>query len=376
MPRQLEIISPYAPHAETLWRDLERTARPTFFLTWAWVENWLAMLPRDEAPGLAVIREAGKITGAFFLGRRTLIRHRVLPSRAVFLNATGIPSRDEITIEHNGVLGRGCTLAELVELLPDGWDELFMPAVDRDAFRDLDVPRGYRVRPVDARPSPFVDLDQVRAAGDYLKLVSSNTRSQIRRAQRRVGACELEIAASLDDALAIYDELVALHTASWRARDQPGVFADPWFDRFHRRLIAQRFAHGEIQLVRLRSSSGTIGCLYNFVDGDRVLFYQSGLAMFDDPVIKAGMLCHAAAIARCAAGDLRIYDLLGGASRYKASLATGATELAWLCVQRTRLRFAIEDRMRDWSHVAARLRKQASDRIALIRSRRSSSGTA
>ena len=142
MPRQLEIISPYAAHAETLWRDLERTARPTYFLTWGWVENWLAMLPRDEAPGLAVIRDAGKISGAFFLGRRTLWRHRVLPSRAVFFNATGVPSRDELCIEHNGVLGRGCTLAELIELLPDDWDELFLPGVDREAFREVDLPRG------------------------------------------------------------------------------------------------------------------------------------------------------------------------------------------------------------------------------------------
>ena len=65
MPRQLEIIAPHAPRAEAIWRDLERTACPAYFLTWGWVENWLAMLPRSEAPGLAVIRDAGEITGAF-----------------------------------------------------------------------------------------------------------------------------------------------------------------------------------------------------------------------------------------------------------------------------------------------------------------------
>ncbi len=359
MPRQLEIIDPYAPRVETIWRDLERTARPAYFLTWGWVENWLAMLPRGEAPSLAVIRDGGDIAGAFFLGRRTLVRHRVLPSRAAFVNATGVPNRDELCIEHNGILGRGCTLATLIELLSDDWDELFLPGVARETFRELDVPRGYRVRVARTSPSPFVDLEQVRATGDYLALVSANTRAQIRRARRRMGACELEVAASLDDALAIYDELVALHTASWRARGEPGVFADPWFDRFHRRLIQQRFAHGEIQLARLRSGSATIGCLYNLVASGRVLFYQSGLATFDDPVIKPGMLCHAAAIAHCAADGHGVYDLLGGTARYKSSLATSATELAWLCVQRTRLRFAIEDRVRALSHAFARMRKES-----------------
>ncbi|HWO25704.1 MAG TPA: GNAT family N-acetyltransferase [Kofleriaceae bacterium] len=371
---QLEIMDPYAARAETLWRDLERDARPAYFLTWGWIENWLAVLPREDAPALAVIHRGGEIAGACFLGRRTVLRHHVLPSRAVFVNATGVERQDELCIEHNGLLGAGCSLGELIELLPGDWDELFLPAVDLDAFRDagreagreapreaprdagreLRVPAGYRARITRTCPAPFVDLARVRAAGDYLAVVSANTRAQIRRARRRLGACELEVAAALPDALAIYDELIALHTACWRARGQPGAFADPWFARFHRRLIERRFAHGEIQLVRLRAADGaTVGCLYNLIAGGRVLFYQSGLAAFDDPAVKPGLVCHAAAIARCAADGHAVYDLLGGAGRYKAQLATGATELAWLCVQRARLRFAIEDRVRDLKQAMA-----------------------
>ncbi len=353
MVRQLQFVDPYDERAEEIWRALERTARPAYFLTWGWIENWLAMLPRDEAPALAVLREAGEVTGAFFLGRRRLLRHHVLPSRAAFVNATGVPSRDELCMEHNAVLGRRCSLASLIELMPDDWDELFLPGVDRETFRDLEVPPGYRVRVTGTCPSPYVDLVRVRAARDYLALVSANTRSQVRRAARRAGPCELEVAASLDEALAIYGEMVALHAAGWRARGQPGAFADPWFDRFHRRLIEHRFAHGEIQLARLRGEAGTLGCLYNLVAGGRVLFYQSGLARFDDPVIKPGLLCHAAAIEHSADAGHDVYDLLGGKGRYKAQLATGATELAWLCVQRARLRFAIEDRVRIWKHTFA-----------------------
>jgi CelD/BcsL family acetyltransferase involved in cellulose biosynthesis len=350
---QLELVDPYDVRAETIWRDLERTSRPAYFLTWGWIENWLAMLPRGEVPALAVIRDGDEIAGAFFLGRRMLLRHHVLPSRAVFVNATGVARHDELWIEHNQILGRGCTLGRLIDLLPDDWDELFLPGADRDALGALDVPGGCRVRIVRETPSPFVDLARVRQAGDYLAVVSANTRSQIRRARRRVGACELEVAASVAEALACYGELVALHTECWRARGEPGVFADPWFERFHRRLIERRFAHGEIQLVRLRAGARTIGCLYNLVANGRVLFYQSGLAAFDDPVVKPGHLCHAAAIARCADEGHAVYDFLGGRDRYKASLATGATELVWLCVQRDRLRFAIEDRMRDLKHAVS-----------------------
>jgi CelD/BcsL family acetyltransferase involved in cellulose biosynthesis len=352
---QLEIVDPYAARAEAIWRDLERAARPAYFLTWGWIENWLAMLPREDAPALAVIHRGGEIAGACFLGRRTVLRHHVLPSRALFVNATGVEHQDELCIEHNGLLGPGCSLGELIELLPDDWDELFLPAVDLDAFRELRVPDGYRARIARTCPAPFVDLARVRAAGDYLAVVSANTRAQIRRARRRLGACELEVAAALPDALALYDELIALHTACWRARGQPGAFADPWFERFHRRLIEQRFAHGEIMLARLRAGNdgATVGCLYNLISGGRVLFYQSGLASFAEPTVKPGLVCHAAAIARCAEDGHAVYDLLGGAGRYKAQLATGTTELAWLCVQRARLRFAIEDRVRDLKHAMA-----------------------
>jgi CelD/BcsL family acetyltransferase involved in cellulose biosynthesis len=345
---QLEFVDPHAACAKAIWCGLERAARPPYFLTWGWVDNWLASLPGSDVPVLAVIRDAGEVVGAFFLSRRKLVRHRVVASRAAFINTTGVPSYDELCIEHNGILGYRCTLAKLIELLPDDWDELYLPGIDRARFRELDVPPGYRVRVDREVPSPFVDLARVRAADDYLSLVSANTRSQIRRARRRVGTCELDVARSLGEALELYDELVALHAASWRARGEPGAFANPWFDRFHRRLIEQRFAHGEIQLLRLRSGSATIGCLYNLVASDRVLFYQSGLARSADPHVKPGMLCHAAAIAHCAGAGHVVYDLLGGSARYKASLATDATRLIWLRVQRARLRFAIEERMRGW----------------------------
>jgi len=353
MTGHLELVQPHTARAEQIWCALERLARPSYFLTWGWISNWLAMLPDDEAPQLAVIRQAGALAGAFFLGRRRLLRHHLVPSRAAFLNATGDPRYDELCIEHNGIVGRGCSLATLVETLPGDWDELFLPGVDRAQFPDLAVPHGYHARVEFEIPSPYVDLARVRAAGDYLRVVSGNTRSQLRRAQRRVGPRTLEVAASLDEATTIYNELVALHTASWHERGEPGAFADPWFDQFHRRLIAERFTHGEIQLVRLRAGAATLGCLYNFVSSGHVAFYQSGLATWEDPVVKPGLLCHAAAIARCAEEGHAVYDLLGGHARYKASLATDETPLAWLRVQRTRLRFSLEDRVRSWKRALA-----------------------
>jgi CelD/BcsL family acetyltransferase involved in cellulose biosynthesis len=194
-----------------------------------------------------------------------------------------------------------------------------------------------------------IDLDRVRASKDgYVPLLGSSTRAQMRKAQRAAGDVTFEVAADDRHALDIYEEMVALHQRSWRMRGHPGAFADPWFDRFHRRLIARRFRHGELQLIRVKNAELTIGCLYNFVAAGRVLFYQCGFGSPPDRHLRPGYLCHAHAIEHCAKQGHAIYDLLGGDARYKASLATDETSLVWARVQRRRLQFVVEDRLRQW----------------------------
>lgn len=347
---RLHLIDPHAREVERIWRELAAQEPPPVFLGWGWIENWLACLPRGVAPPLAVVDDGGAPIAAAFLGRTT----RRLAIRVLHLNTTGITRYDELCLEHNAILrarGARLTLADWVELLPGRWDELAMGALDRDRFPGdgLDDPiLGARVRIDRTVAAPYVDLAAVRAArGGYLDLVHNGTRAQLRRARRELGALEVEVAGDVGRALAIYDDLVRLHGARWHERGEPGAFADPWFDVFHRRLIATRFVHGELQLIRVCARGATIGCLYNLIDGaGRVAFYQSGFARFADPHVKPGYVCHAEAIAHAAAAGHAVYDLLGGDARYKHSLATGERELVWARVQRPRARFAVEDALR------------------------------
>ena len=345
---RIELLDSRAPEVEKIWRDLDEANPRSFFTSWSWMENWLACVPRDQAPELAVIHDDTKPVSAFFLRRTATVRLRMIRSRAMYFNVTGNQRLDELLLEHNGLVGREISIGKLVDLLPWEWDELFLPALRADAFGGLGelVIRGFKVRVERTVPVHFVELARVREQG-YLKLLGGQTRSQVKRAQREAGDFKVEIAADVDSALAIYTEMVRLHQASWIARGQPGAFADPWFDRFHRRLIEQRFKHGEIQLISLRNSAGPIGALYNFVHRSRVLQYQSGLASFDNKHLKPGFLAHTAAIEHAAAAGHEVYDFLAGDVRYKKSLATAATSLIWGKVQRLRLRFLVEDRLRE-----------------------------
>jgi len=80
----------------------------------------------------------------------------------------------------------------------------------------------------------------------------------------------------------------------------------------------------------------------------RVIFYQCGLATFDDPHIKTGYLSHAAAIEYNALAGHSFYDMLGGHARYKDNLATGANRRVWLRVQRPLARFTLEQGVKRW----------------------------
>src|SRR5262245_19053602 len=92
------------PRVEEIWRALEARSAASFFLSWGWIENWLACLPRDAQPRLALVLEDDLPAAAFFLGHQRIRRLGVLPTDALFVNATGSPRLDRLGVEHNGIL--------------------------------------------------------------------------------------------------------------------------------------------------------------------------------------------------------------------------------------------------------------------------------
>lgn len=347
-----ELIAADDPRVEPLWRELEAHADPSYFLSWGWIENWLACLPKAERPELAVLVEGGAVVAACFVTARRVREHHLLPTSSVFVNATGIPAYDEVCIEHNGLLCARDVPRSLIELveLPGEWDELVMPGIDASELELLRA-GGARVRVDREVPAPYVDLARARERPDgYLGVLGSAMRAHLRRARRRAGELAVDVAGDTAQALAIYDELVALHQASWQGRGQPGAFADPWFVEHHRRLIAQRFDHGELLLVRVRAKRRTLTCQYCFVYRGRVVYYQSGRAHTEDPQVSPGLLGHLAVIEHAIAAGHAVYDFLAGDADYKQHLATDENRIAWVRVQRPSVQFAIEERLRGWKH--------------------------
>ncbi|WP_193222189.1 GNAT family N-acetyltransferase [Alkalilimnicola sp. S0819] len=344
------------PGVVRAWRTLVEQGDHAYFLSWGWMEAWLDTAASYGArPQLALFSDAQGPAAACFLGRRRRLRHGFIPARSLHLNSSGVPALDRICIEFNAVPCRpdvAPTLPALLQGLPGGWDELVLPGLDREAFPGASLgqaPRGYRLEVRRDTSAHYVDLAPLRAGQDYLALLSANTRAQIRRARRRYaerGEWQVEEAATLAEAEALFEQLLGLHRAMWAQRGSPSNFDTDYVLAFHRRLIRQRFHAGDIQLLRFSVDGEPVGCLYNFRHQGRVYAYQSGFRFESDNRLKPGLACHSAAVEHNARQGHRRYELLAGDGQYKASLATGRGRLLWCTLQKPRPQFWVERQAR------------------------------
>lgn len=320
---------PSAPPAlEAAWRSLEARADLSFFRSWTWTGCLYA--ERFPRPLLLRAERDGAVVALGLFNRGRLSLH---------LGESGIAARDSIYIEHNGLLRAregAPNLAELLRVvrarkLPPR--RLVLSGVD-DSHLQAARAIGGRVVLRRDHVAPVLDLE--KSGPDWMAAISANTRQQLRRSARAYagqGRLRIERAGTMEQAHAFLDALAFLHQRIWEKRRERGAFAEPFFRRFHRELIARGMDRDEIDLLRISAGDRVIGYLYNFRHRGRVLAYQSG---FDYDVAtgaqKPGMTCHQMAIDMYAAAGVRAYDFLAGDHRYKRSLANGQATLHWLTI--------------------------------------------
>lgn len=326
--------------AARVWQALDGEREgPTFCSSWVWTATWLKRYGARVDHAFACVERDGVPCAIALLVR--VRRGRFGPVTA-HLGTAGEPGRG-VYVEDNRLCARpgeeDAVAAALAAALRarGGYDLLALDGMaEADARRLLAALGSARGATVRAEPSPYVDLAAARAAGhgaDVLGALRSGPRSRVRRSVRAYGELDATWAQDPPTALAVLDELIALHQARWAAAGEPGAFADAAVVGFHRDLVAA--APDRTALLRVRDADGrTVGCLYGFVDAGRLRFYQGGLRAEEDNKRKPGLVCHALFLQACCDRGLDEYDLLAGESRYKRELATGEHTLVWATVPR------------------------------------------
>lgn len=325
------------------WRDLEDGSRESFFLGWTWTGAWLSLL--EEKPLLLSARVAGRDVALALVGR-AMARRPLGRVATLYLNQSGRTEADRPFIEYNGLLRAndappGLEQAAIAALLEQrGWRALRLSGLAPDD--PLIAAGSFRRRLlIGESPAYLVDLAAVRAAGgDYLSLLSANSRNQIRRSIREHGGGEAEILSASDPAEAAewLGEMRALNAG----RHIDNAWEEPLFRAFLHELLARGMPRGEVELLRIARGGQLLGYLFNFLYRRRAMNYQSAFVPAPSSRSKPGLMCHAAAVTRYAAMDLAAYSLLAGNDRYKQSLSTGAEALQWWSLERFSPRLEVE----------------------------------
>lgn len=327
------------PTLGSRWHALETAAQPaSFFLRWTWMGSWLAAMKAAKLalPQLLVIGDEMRDEGLALI--REGHANRLLGSvPALWLNEAGDREADRPFIEYNGLLCAKDKLPLCVhaycEAMADDeeWRVLYLSGLGFGAML-TEVP-GVRRRVIrDASPAYFVDLKAVRAAGgDYLSLLSANTRGQIKRSlKEEPGDLAITPATTPDTATAWLGHMQTLNAG----RHSDNAWDSPFFLDFVSRLTLAGLEDGTVELLRVASGQDDVGYLLNLVWAGRAMNYQSAFAQPRSAKSKPGLMCHAAAVAHYAARDLKLYSFLAGKDRYKHSLSTGAEELHWWVLER------------------------------------------
>lgn len=345
---------------KTEWRAIEQSDRISFFQTWDWIGSLLETLPANASPSVLRVTSEGLVVALGLLSRCAGQRRRVIRTRTLHLNETGLSNYDSVTLEHNGLLTKDGFEQAAIEAVLNylikrkDWDELYLGGIVSEEHshwsRAAPERRLWSVTRWE-KPFYFIELDRIRGAGkSYLESLSANTRYQIRRSKKIYamrGDLHLRHAASLDEAHAWLGQLIELHQAYWHDKGEPGAFASDYTIRFHTAVVRGGWSRGSVEIAQIAAGENVLGYLYNFRK-DRVLYnYQSGFVYEADSKLKPGLVCHSLAAENAMERGLAKYDLLAGGSHYKQSLTNSAGVMTWGVLQRKRLLIGIENTLRN-----------------------------
>jgi len=339
---------------EAIWSRLDIAGTHSFFLTWAWIGTLLRCLPSPPQVRLLRAKRGSETVALAVLTLKRTVRAGV-PVMHGWLNATGDPAYDCITIEHNGFASAGVRVADLWSAFGEWFatgitaaNEILVIATDpetallsRSHFDLEHRDTGFR--------TPLQNLGDLEG---FMGSLSRNSRQKLRRSMRDYEApLSVQVARDTETALAFLSEMRALHVRSWTRRGRRHAFTNPFFETFHRSLIRVGVDSGAVDLLRVSAGEKPIGYLYNFVRNGTVSSYQSG---FDDidTRLRPGYVCHAVAIAHYAAAGMAEYDFLAGGNALKHSYGSQTYDLYWTRVRGNKIVVQVEGMMRKiWTTV-------------------------
>jgi CelD/BcsL family acetyltransferase involved in cellulose biosynthesis len=288
------------------WRQLWRNCpRATPFQSPDWLVPWWDIFMPGELRIVAVHREDELVGLAPFYREGA----RLLPigiSLSDYQDVLLLPEHAEAAAE---------AVADAIQSMDDiefcEFDEL---APDAAALQI--APQGWSESLATGSPCPVLDLPdelpKLRQVIPPSRLRHLGTAR--RRVARRGDSAILE--GDVDNAVALFRELVRLHQLRWKADGQKGIFADPRVESFHIAALPGLIEQGIARVYALTIDEAVVGVYYGLRNRDCAYAYIGGYDpnyAFESP----GSVLLGHAIEAAVREGLTLFDFLRGSEDYK-----------------------------------------------------------
>jgi len=305
---------------------LQASCADTIFLTWEYISAWLdAVAPRAELHVLTVRNESGELVGIAPFYRRRILLRSVLTYRCLcILGDHGGPAEYLDLIVHRDheqpVLD---TLAAALTCSRD-WDCMWIRRVAGWTGAPERLGRLVRAAGLHVwrRDVSFSAIELPSALDQYLQLLSSKTRYQVRRGAKQLnesGEVTFEHCRSLKQLPGFIDDLERLHQKHWESVDEMGGFRrNPSFREFVQTICLRAIDKGWVEFTRVRVNDISVAVQFGFTYRGTFSAIQEGF----DPDFKKvtegiGNVLRCRTIQESIDAGLTCYDFLGGESWHK-----------------------------------------------------------
>lgn len=303
------------------WLLLEARSNASFFLSWTWIGKWLKQLSMPYYVLKATLDD--EIVGLSIIVKNTRYMFGFLPVQQWWINRSGDEAFDQCWIEENDFLVDSTNTVGIKEAMVEflkknnQWQEIILGMSHDEAITRFTKVANSQMTLVDDK-GYGVDFSQLEKTYE-LDVLSRNSRQKIRQSERLLslqGALSFQVSNQTELKLEQLEYIAQLHIQRWRETLTPSGFTNVHFREMMQALLTDE--HCEILCLALNEKP--IGYLVNIRYGNKVYFYLSALASYDNPKIKVGMLIQKKAIEYYQQQGVVYYDFLAGDLRYKASL--------------------------------------------------------
>lgn len=310
----------------------------SFFLSWAWIGNWL----NQQIHPIYLLKACKGIdTKGLALFTLSITKSGIKQLR---LHKSGSEELDQIWIEYNDFLLakedsqqiRALMLDYLVNQQSFMWEELYVDmSITADLYHHEKLLKRTTLESTGYRSS-FGLLNH----NDVFDLFSKNTKQQLKRSKKLLqaeGELQLIIDSRRDAKYASFNKLALLHKEQWQNTEWGSGFNNKKFVEFHQQLIASQ----DTLIIRLVLSGKTLAYGYYLCCNGVANFYLSAVDKAKDNKVKTGLVLHWFAMEYFLKEGFHSYDFLAGDYRYKKSLSNTRYGMNSICLYRPHIKLQI-----------------------------------